>query len=532
MSVASLQDLFSIMEVKMDSHLLQRSSMEFVGQNKMAEFEKDLRTLATQGSIAAREFIKSRITFILTSLKEYVNPNSIENLIKQYQINYFENIYLGEEKHENRNIDLEIIEYFSKYSINYEDSFDVKLDKLSQILYQEIYGYSILDELIFESNLNEVACNRYDYIWIQYKGVKRKIPNKSFVFSSKERYEIIVENRITSTASNEMNSGQPITYSVLENGSRVTALRPPLSRYFIVSIRLFNDSKERESAEFIWTEHSRQGVNREENLISSNKLFKFLEIMIKKGRRNIAIIGEQGSGKTTVADKIVINSMDEDLSIGLAENIHELDISRKYKNKNIIELQYGKNFAPTDVMEMFFRLNRDVVIFGEVRNHLEAFEMLKAMLRQARGSLFTFHSSSVKRMIHDLRQLLMQTGYYRDFREAQFDVADAVDIIIHVKLDRKTGERYIYKVCELIAVEENMSYSINELFIFNNEDSTYLINRNGIDKYTIEDCLCYEFTSQDLSIIEDIFVIKPQETAMYRYINTELEGDLLNVYEN
>ena len=77
--------------------------------------------------------------------------------------------------------------------------------------------------------------------------------------------------------------------------------------------------------------------------------------------------------------------------------------------------------------------------------------MIKAMLRQARGSLFTFHSSSIRRMIHDLRQLLMQTGYYTDYREAQFDVADAVDIVIQISLDRVTGDRYVSRISEVAA---------------------------------------------------------------------------------
>jgi pilus assembly protein CpaF len=80
--------------------------------------------------------------------------------------------------------------------------------------------------------------------------------------------------------------------------------------------------------------------------------------------------------------------------------------------------------------------------------------MIKAMLRQSRGSLFTFHSSGVRRMVHDLRQLLMQTRYYTDFKEAQFDVADAVDIVIQISLDRVTGARYVSRISEVSASEQ------------------------------------------------------------------------------
>jgi len=152
--------------------------------------------------------------------------------------------------------------------------------------------------------------------------------------------------------------------------------------------------------------------NKAHTKFMEEKMLKLVEILVKKGRRNIAIIGEQGSGKTTAADEIIIRNLSKELSIGLAEYTHELSISEKYPEKNVVELQYGKQFEPSSITEMFFRFNRDIVIYGEVRNPFEAFEMIKAMLRQARGSLFTFHSSSAQRMIHDLRQLLMQTGYY------------------------------------------------------------------------------------------------------------------------
>ena len=42
----------------------------------------------------------------------------------------------------------------------------------------------------------------------------------------------------------------------------------------------------------------------------------------------------------------------------------------------MVELQYGKQFEPSSITEMFFRFNRDIVTYGEVRNPFEAFEMI------------------------------------------------------------------------------------------------------------------------------------------------------------
>jgi pilus assembly protein CpaF len=449
------------------------------------------KLLAIDGSIKAREFMQNSIYFLLIEKTGLINPDNIDALIKEYHIDYFQNIYIGNSKEGIiKPIDNEIMAYLNKYSVSEQDEYDIKLQKLTQIIYQEVYGYGILDELIFDSRLNEVACTRSDYIWIQYNGIKRHIPNPEFIFRSEENYRKIIENRLTSTAREEMNAGAPLVNAILNNGARVTALRPPLSKYYVVNIRLFA---------------SKAQLVKYRSKFVEDRISRLIELLTSKGRRNVAIIGEQGSGKTTAADELIIKQLDSDISIGLAENIHELNVSSNYPQKNIVELQYTKEFMPSDITEIFFRLNRDIVIYGEVRNSYEAFEMIKAMLRQARGSLFTFHSSDTRRMIHDLRQLLMQTGYYTDFREAQFDVADAVDVVVHIKLDRETGQRYVYKVSEVLAEETGMSFQINDLFVFDKESNKYWTNKNGLSKEQIMSCMEYEMTQSDVQELRGLF---------------------------
>ncbi len=503
--MVNLNELIAVIEEKMKNNKKAYTSdkskeQEFDG---VSNKEQELRIKATEGSEQARGATRSMIYFLLNEMK-VINRNNIDKIISQYHIDYYKNIYTnGSNDNIKKPIDKEIEAYMQKYSISLNDHYEKKLYKLSQIIYQELYGYSVLDELIFESELNEVATTRSDYIWIQFKGIKRKIPNTKFKFIDEETYNKIIEDRIVSTANTEMNKGNPIIYATLENGTRITALRPPLSRYYVVSIRIFTYKALKKN---------------ERNSFMPDKMINVLKILSSKGRRNTVIIGEMGSGKTTAADELVISPLDDDLAIGLAENIHELNISGKYRNKNVIELQYTDKFTPTDIMEIFFRLNRDIVVFGEVRGHMEAFEMVNAMLRQARGSMSTFHSSSISRLIHDLRKLLMQTGFYTDYREARFDVADAIDIVIQIKLDRNTGTRYVYKFSEIIAKENDMSYEIRDLFRFDKNTKKYLINKKGINKATLDSCMEFELTTQDKEILKDLFEIKPSEEKDFAYM--------------
>lgn len=475
----------------------------------LEEARQTQKLLAIDGSPQAREFMQNSIYFLLIEKTGIINADNIDTLLKEYHINYYESIYTGGDKEcIIKPIDNEIMSHLSKYSISRQDEYDIKLQKLTQIIYQEIYGYGILDELIFDSRLNEVACTRSDYIWIQYNGIKRHIPNTKFIFKNEESYRKVIENRLTSTAREEMNAGAPLVNAILNNGARVTALRPPLSKYYVVNIRLFA---------------SKAQLVKYRSRFVEDRISRIIELLTSKGRRNVAIIGEQGSGKTTAADELIIKQLDSDISIGLAENIHELNVSSNYPQKNIVELQYTKEFKPSDITEIFFRLNRDIVIYGEVRNSYEAFEMIKAMLRQSRGSLFTFHSSSTRRMIHDLRQLLMQTGYYTDFREAQFDVADAVDLVVHIKLDRETGQRYVYKVSEVLAEEGSMSFQINELFVFDKENGRYWANKNGLSKEQLISCMEYEMTHSDAEELQKLFNVDQFEEREVKPFSEEMK---------
>lgn len=480
-------------------------SLKLIEASVIEKDKQDKKRLAIEGCKEARQFLINTIYFLLVEKSSLVNTRTVDSYIRQYHIDYYKNIFLGQEsesltslsslnsdhKLEVSPIDLKLAQHLDKYSISEGDDFDKKLFKLSQIIYQEIYGYSILDELIFDNELNEVACTRHDYIWLQYKGIKKHISNPSFRFSSVECYRKVIENRLTSTAREEMNAGAPLIYAMLLNGARVTALRPPLSRHYVVNIRLFAHKTE---------------LQKYRDSFVEKRIARIIELLAGKGRRNVAIIGEQGSGKTTAADQLIISNLDKNISIGLAENIHELNISGNYPEKNIVELQYSNNYKPSDITEIFFRLNRDIIIYGEVRSCNEAFEMIKAMLRQARGSLFTFHTSSVSRMIHDLRQLLMQTGNYTDFREAQFDVADAIDLVIQIKLDRQTGHRYVYKLSEVIAHEQDMSFEVNDLFRFNKEKECYETVQKGISKSQLTSCMEYEITQYDVQLLENLWM--------------------------
>ncbi len=283
-----LFELFAFVDekIKEDKAIKSTNKDKIATFKKLHEIEMRQRELSTKGLPEARDLMIEKIFICLKSISE-ITPFNIDSLIEQYHINYYKNIYTGDiiEFGENT-IDLEIEDYCNRFRITTDNTYEEKLEKLSQIVYQETYGYSVIDELLFsigdETLINEIGCNRYDYIWIQFKGVKRQIPNFDFKFLNEEVYNKIIENRITSDSSSEMNQEEPIINCSLKNGYRVTALRPYLSKYFTVNIR------------YIYSKN----MNFKFNNIMQDKMHDIIKIAVKRGRRNVCIMGEQGSGKT------------------------------------------------------------------------------------------------------------------------------------------------------------------------------------------------------------------------------------------
>lgn len=204
-----------------------------------------------------------------------------------------------------------------------------------------------------------------------------------FKIANEETFREICKKAISYDAKSDLNE---INFEVLcqrFNGSRVTALHKPYCEVNQLNIRNFNIST----------------INKEsyiKNKASSQEFEKFIDL-IMPGRPNIVIIGDMGTGKTSYLLRLV-DSYPEYLAIGTMETMFELNIAKTYahKNLNVVALQTLPNKNAEQVFATFLRLNRDVIICGEVREVDEAIVMLKAMLRQGRGSMCTFHSTSVR----------------------------------------------------------------------------------------------------------------------------------------
>jgi pilus assembly protein CpaF len=118
----------------------------------------------------------------------------------------------------------------------------------------------------------------------------------------------------------------------------------------------------------------------------------------------------------------------------------------------------------------------DRVIIGECRRG-EAFEMLQAMNTGHLGSMTTVHANSAWHCIDRMVNMVQMAKMNLPYNAIIDQIADAIDIIVHVTRD-KTGRRRVDHVVETAGVKksaEGLSYDVvlNPLWRYNPATDTF-----------------------------------------------------------
>lgn len=394
------------------------------------EISKNLR-YATEGDLRHKEVIKKKIVSYLISAHKQIDNKNIDSIIKQYHINYYTNLFasaLPENIYEKK-----IYDYFERYVLDTDATLEEKYIRLAQIIYQECYGLSIIDELADDiNNINGLWTNSISDIRIQYQGLKRRV--SGLKFENENSYKQAIANATSYDAKQDIGADNPTALCSRRNGSRITAIFPPIYRIGYLNVRNFNDN--------VVTKHDilKQGSH-DENIILFNEC-------VTKGLPNFSIIGPMGAGKTTYL-RMIIGEYDENLGILVIQPTDELRLENYYKDMDIRTHIYSKEHTPSDLLELSFREDRDIIFQGEIRTPQEAYMDIYVKQRVAKGSGDTYHARSFNEFITTRRNLLMQTMLYRDHVAAEMDIADSNDLVYQLLYDTETGRRYVNKISEV-----------------------------------------------------------------------------------
>lgn len=191
-------------------------------------------------------------------------------------------------------------------------------------------------------------------------------------------------------------------------------------------------------------------------LLRDRELEQFLVASVL-AKKNIAVVGDTGSGKTTLMKSMCEHIPPSERLITI-EDVRELFLPRHPNKVHLLYSKAGQGVAaitPADLIASAMRMKPDRVLLAELRG-AEAFDFLKLLTTGHSGSITSFHAESCALAYERYVFMAKEHADAAIFTDSALKrlVALTIDIVIHITckkvydpLGNITGlERYVTEV--------------------------------------------------------------------------------------
>lgn len=263
---------------------------------------------------------------------------------------------------------------------------DSKKDESLEIVKQEIEGFSALDRLLKDDELEEIVVNGKRNVKVYHRDDGWLTAD--FRFTNNEKLIELI-NKMARQVGRRVTLQNPRVNAILPDGSRLHALIPPLVKEPTITIRKFQRN--------FFTPKKLI----ETKTITSEAL-AFLWLVVESDL-NLLICGPTGSGKTTTLNALTSFIPNEDRVIAV-EEIPEISVNSKHFVRLVANEKLG--ITMDKLVTETLRMRPDKLIVGEIRDSEEVKAFINsAMAGQGRGSITTFHALSDVEVLSRLKHL-------------------------------------------------------------------------------------------------------------------------------
>lgn len=310
------------------------------------------------------------------------------------------------------------------------------IDYLTQECYDRLFSLGPLEKYIRNPDITDIQTFGTK---IMYKenGLK-KDDHEGFL--NCDEVERIVD-RIMSFAKAAVNISRPSRDIQLYDGSRAIVILPPESEETYISIRkhtMINASLEQMAKGML-------------GLTPIN-----IDYLINKvrSRKNIAIFGETGAGKTTLINALC-KHIQPNHKIAVLEDTRELNLPQKYviylKTREAVE--GADEISYTDILKDCLRIDPDRIILTEVRTPAAAYGFVHTLNSGHNGSFTSGHANSIYDGLVRF-ELLMREHSNIDLLTARKIIARAINVVAYVKVEEDNMGRIVSRnLAELAEIE-------------------------------------------------------------------------------
>lgn len=265
-------------------------------------------------------------------------------------------------------------------------------------------GAALQDERVIE-----IMVNADGALWIERHGEGRVAAEKTIKPGDVERIIRLVASHVGF----DCNKENPIVSAELpETGERFEGLLPPVSLAPVFAIR-------KPAAHVIsLSDYVAQGV-----MTGGERLI--LQAAVAS-RENILIAGGTSSGKTTLANALLVEIAELQDRLVILEDTRELKCSAADK----VALRTSSDVGLATLVRSTMRLRPDRIIVGEVRGG-EALDLLKAWNTGHPGGIATVHANSAAAALTRIEQLIGERTSGVPYQL----IADAIDLVVFIARD-------------------------------------------------------------------------------------------------
>ncbi len=347
-------------------------------------------------------------------------------------------------------VELAVDEYQRRAHLGDEIPLSDPQDMIGRIL-RSITDFGALTDLIARADVEEVFIEGPRVSYLDGSGHLRGLTAPT---SEAENRQIL--ERLLAPTDRQLNTKHPIVQArVLDGRARLTAAIPPVSDHVSATMRRYTvrnvtlaelvrrDALPRAAAGFLWS--------------------------IMQIRSRVAISGEPGAGKTTLAAALMA-AEPASHCVRCCEEIREIAVALThgaYYEVRPPALDGSGEISLRDLVKFVLAMRPDRIVVGEVRG-AEAFELSRAV-NAGCGFLCTVHANSAAEALHALVNAALMAGENVTERVVSKVFSESLDVVVHLGRDdipRDDASGIRREVLEILAVVPSLSddFTVEPIF--------------------------------------------------------------------
>jgi pilus assembly protein CpaF len=344
-----------------------------------------------------------------------------------------------------KTLHLQLSQILSRTALNFNDS---TREKLIQEVIDELIGLDPIQHLLDDPEISEVMVNGNKQVFVQRGG---KIIKADVKFSDNDQIMHLIDRMLTPLGM-QMNKEQPSVDARLQDGSRLTAVIPPIAF---------------DGPSFMIRKTGREQLKLQQLIqlgVLSEAMAEFLHACVV-ARLNILISGGAGSGRTTLLNALT-RFIPANERIVTIEDVSELQLLHPNCVRFETRLANAEGrgaITARDLVSNALRMHPDRIILGEVRGS-EALELLQVLNSGQYGSLFTLHAATPDDATSRMETMILMTAPDLPSQVVREQIASMIDVIVQISRLRD-GARKVTHISELAGMEGERVV-LSDIFVF------------------------------------------------------------------